>query len=230
MPDPVSPLLDDFDRANEDPLSGGGNWALVDNVYQPMRLLNNEATRRVNSNSFSYWTPQSFDGDCEVWGQKNDPGFSTIEFIRCGLLRDLGGTGAFDGYQLIGGYGGHGYWLRRYTNGGFVDLAAPTPGGGIPAYIMLKRNGNDVEAWYSYTNAPGSWLLAVAVTDTTYMTGLHPAIGSTSNIVSSAAMPAWLWVGGGIEVPAAPTVSMNWRSSQRHGVATRALHNVSDQP
>jgi hypothetical protein len=56
------PILDNFNRADENPLSGGGNWAQTDLGAwpTPMRLLNNSATRAIgNTTSASYWTQAS---------------------------------------------------------------------------------------------------------------------------------------------------------------------------
>lgn len=64
-------VLDDFNRAGENPLSGGGNWARTDSgLWTPLQLLSNHVTHQAGSNtSQSHWTRQAFDGDVEAWAR-----------------------------------------------------------------------------------------------------------------------------------------------------------------
>lgn len=58
------PLLDSFDRANENPLSGGGNWN-KNNFSPALQLVSNAATgNSAIALSFGYWTPATFGPNC----------------------------------------------------------------------------------------------------------------------------------------------------------------------
>ena len=53
----TTPLLDDFDRPNENPLSGGGSWAKADASSQGIQLLDNRVTLAAGGLARYEWTP-----------------------------------------------------------------------------------------------------------------------------------------------------------------------------
>jgi hypothetical protein len=49
-------LLDNFNRANETPLSGGGNWpGKINSGHQAVNLASNSAAPSSTGNSSAYW-------------------------------------------------------------------------------------------------------------------------------------------------------------------------------
>jgi hypothetical protein len=50
---PTTGLLDQFNRANETPLSGGGNWAVLSTSINPLKLLSNEIAPQANDDDSS---------------------------------------------------------------------------------------------------------------------------------------------------------------------------------
>lgn len=196
MPDiRTTPTLDDFNRANEAPIQLP--WARADNSWQ----LNNLQSFRFTGNvgdSVSYWTPLTLNGDMEVWG-RTGPGVDLTEAWRIGLLTDVGGTSAVDGYLLlVVASGGVANWLlRRYLNFGNT-LIGSVLNSYLPAddvYILMRTVGTHVEVWRS-TNPgdPSAWTQMLDVVDNTYRTNLRLSLGISTD---DAANPTWERFGGG---------------------------------
>jgi RHS repeat-associated protein len=173
------PILDDFNRPNEDPLSGGGNWAQTDaGVWLPMRLVSNTARRNASGSSASYWTQQSFAGGTgsvwAKWGLLSDPGAASL-----GLYKEVGGTNAIDGYefrrQQTGITGNDTYVLARVTNGARTQIAiSPQNCCGVEKqYFNLQRLGNKVEGWVSSDGV--TWTLLLSASDAMHTTGTYYA-------------------------------------------------------
>ncbi len=57
------PILDNFNRANENPLSDGGKWA-----HSNMQLISNAATSGLNgTTTVAFWNPTTFGPDCAAF-------------------------------------------------------------------------------------------------------------------------------------------------------------------
>lgn len=195
-------FLDDFDRADENPLSGGGNWAqTASGFWSELELENNQATLQgANTLSSSYWTPTSYSGDdCEVWGIAAGGGASGMAF-RLGLYKDVGVGANLDGYRYgfdIGASGGR-HVIRELLNGAGSNLAVSADAGGTPTgnpgHLLFRRNGNDLEGWWS-SDAGANWTLMVSATDTTYTTNLFLSLDLADN--GGLQSVEWTAFGGG---------------------------------
>jgi hypothetical protein len=64
---PTTPILDTFDRANEDPLSGGGNWQDRNNNNQLLIASNQCRGKTAGVLSTNYWAANSFGPNQEVY-------------------------------------------------------------------------------------------------------------------------------------------------------------------
>jgi RHS repeat-associated protein len=181
-PAQTPPLLDNFNRPDEDPLSGGGNWAQTDSGGwpTPMRLLNNSATRGTNT-SASYWTQMSFQGgEGSVWARSGNLGVGGAPGVGIALYKEVGGASAADGYEFRrtagGAAGSRRDALWRVTNGARVQEIAAIGSNGPgtnESYFNLRRIGDTVEGW---TSANGtSWTLRLSATDATHTTGTYRA-------------------------------------------------------
>jgi len=178
----VPPILDNFNRPDEDPLSGGGNWAQTDlgGWPTPMRLVNNSATRGANT-SASYWTQASFaGGEGSVWARSGGLDSAGAPGVSIALYREVGGTSTVDGYEFRrtegGPFGDRIDALWRVTNGAReVQIASTgTNGAGTnDAYFNLRRVGTTVEGWTSHDGT--NWTLQMSVSDATYTTGTYRA-------------------------------------------------------
>ena len=184
------PILDTFNRMDEDPLSGGGNWARASlSTWFDARLVGNKATHSASGMGMSYWTQDSYPGGAgSVWatyGNLYQAGGNRASVL---LLKDVGGSGSIDGYEftreVFGAAQNCGWLLYRMDNG-----VRQTGGGGTaPAlagvsnvpqcdheYINLRRVGNTVEGWTSPDGV--NWTMLLTATDSTHSSGtFYPAI------------------------------------------------------
>jgi hypothetical protein len=196
---------DDFNRADEDPLSGGGNWAQTDSgVFTPMVIKSNAATHQSGGpSSMSHWTPTTYDGDAaEAWGARTGGGAGGIAW-GIGLARDVGGSNAMDGYRFRDEDGSTS--LKRFLNGSdstVLDTGTGTSGADGDL-LLIRRNGNDVEGWFSSDDG-ANWTLKVSATDTTYTTGFYLALSIRDN--SASQLLGWDYFGGGPAKPFIPQI------------------------
>lgn len=190
----TTPLLDDGNRASEDPLSQGGNWAEIVSVMAGPMLLTNplDGAPALTGNdlptSGSYRTDISLPaGDCEVWGivGRCDEVSETI-----GLLLHIHDPGtSLDAYQMtVGDRVGNDWLLHRYTNGSATLLAQN--GTVHPVQndiILLRRVGNNIETWwYDESDGlpiqdPAAWTQIFNVNDTTHTQGTIGMVVATSD-------------------------------------------------
>lgn len=203
-------FLDDFQRANENPLSHGGDWGKTDSGPWPtamvLETLHATHASGIGTGNMS-WIPLSLDGDdAEAWGIATGGNASGIAW-GIGLFSSIGGTNQAEGYRFREevGSGGGATRLYRYLNGSPTTIASSgsSPPTGDPGLLLIRRNGNDVEGWHS-GDSGANWTLYVSATDTTYTTGLHPSIGVTDN--SASQILGWSAFGGGPGPPNRPQI------------------------
>ena len=171
---PTTPILDDFNRANEDPLYQWGNWALgsIDGAGQTLEIVSNRAGHNESSDAgleADSYRPVEISGDAEVYAT-----FASLGGGQWYLylhLQQVGGAG-WDGYRAR--------WTVSSASDSFriekvVDGVATTlaNGGGIEAAngdtVLLRRLGNSLEFWW--LRPPGSWTQLLTATDATYQSG-----------------------------------------------------------
>lgn len=169
---PTTSILDDFNRADETPLSGGGNWAALDQFIANLDLASNRVT---SSGGYSYWTT-STDANCESYSTFIS-GSSVRIFAR---LKDVGGDSIFDGYCIA--YVGGTLILMKATNSTLAQI-------GVSSYsvtlvsgnkIGLRCLGSTIEGWL-YSS--GVWANVLSETDSTYPNGGYIGVGIDSGSV-----------------------------------------------
>ncbi len=179
-------VKDNFNRADEDPLSGGGNWARPDLASPACILSGNQATRKTaNAQDFSQWQPDPLlDGNAaEAWVHMKGNETSGAGW-GVSLFRQCGGTNAADGYlfRIETSNVNDLYRLYRATNWVFTSIASATGAPqGSPCILLIRRNGNDVECWTDESGGSSSFALRLTVTDTNFTTGFLPGIHMTYN-------------------------------------------------
>ena len=97
----VTSEIDNFSRADENPLSAGGNYAQVrtsGDFSQQLQNKSNDAWPQTGAAHFSasYWTPESFTGDMEMWGEVTGFTDNQNAWYLC-FIKDVG-TANIDGY------------------------------------------------------------------------------------------------------------------------------------
>lgn len=199
-----TPVIDDFERADEFPLASP--WLLADNSWGTGNLDTGNYQGSPGDSVYYYSTLGPFDDDMEVWGA-GGAGIDDTEAWRLALLKDVGGTNAVDGYLLliVASGGGANWQIRKYTNWSGVSTLASVSGslidagGGSPEYALLRINGDDIEAWYC--SDVTSWTLVASATDTTYRTDLYLSMGISTD---DGGNPSWQAIGGGAIPPWVP--------------------------
>jgi peptidoglycan/xylan/chitin deacetylase (PgdA/CDA1 family) len=159
-----TPVLDDFNRANESPLSGGGNWSALSSGGA--QLLNNAVASSGTGTTTSGWK-DSYTGDVEARATV------LISTDNAGLMADasLNGTGQLSGYlwQWQGANSPATFALYREDANAFTTLATFAGFSLDPGdQLALRVIGDSVQGWVYHL---GSWQQVASATDTTYRTG-----------------------------------------------------------
>ena len=166
-PYPSTPLLDDFNRANETPLSGGGNWDTTGyGTASAAQLISNAAGNSAAvQNKQSTWAA-SFSGDVESWATFSADGGGNQRIIAAATTDR--GTSTFDNYSLLWGVSPT-FCLRlnRVDNSvlTLIGLTAPPV---VGWKVGLRVANGYVEVW---TNQTDGWRCALVAADATYSGG-----------------------------------------------------------
>ncbi|HVE35373.1 MAG TPA: hypothetical protein VNC18_17540 [Gemmatimonadaceae bacterium] len=198
----TTPELTLFPQANENPLSGGGDWAQVDSVDYPLQLqcVNHQAQgddvffRDVFS---SRWTPLSLTGDIQVWGLAT-ANIDVNQSYSLRLFANTGGAGGvLDGYivNFTAGSPVHGALLFRMDNGTAtqIDVAGSSQFIAADTLFLLQTVGTHVQTYYSH-DAGQNWTLLNDVVDNTYRSNLALVLVT----INSTSFPHWGQFGGGL--------------------------------
>jgi RHS repeat-associated protein len=163
LPLPATPLLDDFNRS-DGPL--GSNWAQV-STAGTLGIQSGIVKVTSGGHGEYYWTPASFGPDVEAYVDSG--GLSccqTQDTVRLLLRVQQVAPAAFSGYELISyfGIGGNGWWLRKYANGSYTDLASR--GTDVWEHMLFRAVGDTLQGWASHDGV--NWTLLLQATDSTY--------------------------------------------------------------
>ena len=214
-------LLDSFEYS-ENPMSNGGKWEKGWNGWANMDTNGAEAGMASAGSSVFFWTPETFSGDMEVWGQSA----GVADLSEGWRLAMLSGPGAsvstITGYILLvnNAIGGLATWaIRKYPGGGtgFSNIggASGQPRIDTGSYALFRRNGDDLEAYIS-TDGGANWTLIASVTDTDFTTDLNIGIGLDSDDGTG---EAWAGVGGGGSNTTIVPVPQYIRRTHRRGAS-----------
>lgn len=160
---PTTPILDDFNRPYEDPLSGGGNWARVNTADSgDLELFDNRVRQRLGTChclAQRYWTPQTFGADQEVYFYREGSvtlGEGWRMFLRA---KDVGGANTWDGYVLIlhQATAGRRWYIYKRENTSFTQLAIVAAD--YRRWALFRAVGNQLQGWGS--NDGVNWTLII---------------------------------------------------------------------
>lgn len=99
MPNPTTPVLDTFVRANEDPLSGGGKWGAVSTIAQDRLVSNQAACTTSTTSSISQWKAAAFNADQEAYVTVPALGSASVAAVGV-VCRQSTQPGQWTGYLL----------------------------------------------------------------------------------------------------------------------------------
>ncbi len=174
---PDTPILDAFNRANEDPLSGSGNWAgpILPGMAQMKGVSNAlmQSTLVPSASGSSYWAASTFSGSVQA--------YSTIPTWWANASSDFWlwcqganeNTASADGYQLYVPHGGNWLVVRvDNTVGTQLGAALGTQTVNSGDGIGLDCGGTGtLQAWYHAALASTWSTLGTSRSDTTYTSG-----------------------------------------------------------
>lgn len=169
---PRTPIRDDFNRANEDPLSKGGEWISTLCNAGPsgatarfLRVLSNVAAGSVATGAGGSWWAEVFTGgQGEVYATISTSGNNTIIYNGSGCANAATVDGLAAGWTIF----------ANGTNAGdYITLGSAGLTGGVDQYRLrlwlnmaagrrygIRRKGNDLHLWVDFT---GSWQWAGAL-------------------------------------------------------------------
>lgn len=182
-------VLDDFARADEDPIANTAQYPWVTPVlgYGDMKLEDNHLMGTVAGagGNWCYWGgdpyPQSGSaGDTpEIWAKVSPGSYSFPYGTRMGFINS-----SSQGYEVLE-TGGFSLIVRRYTGGGsFTDISGSIDDGdGVytadQRYQLVRLTSTHVECWRTTSSDMTSWTLTMSVPDTTYRDGMYGVLGAT---------------------------------------------------
>ena len=180
---PDTSILDNFNRANEDPVSGGGNWSgPVTSGINNMKVVSNglmQSTSVPSQSGDSYWSAANFGPGAQVyitvptmWANN-----SSDIWVFCHSSNEPN----TNSYQLyISRSSGSWVWqLYREDNGVATQLGANLGSQTIASGDAIGLDcpsTNALQAWYHATGASTWSAVGTSRTDSTYTSG-HIGVG-----------------------------------------------------
>lgn len=151
--------LDDFNRADENPLAG--NWTSVS--ANPFRLISNQVQGSGVSfvESYAYWNATPFGNDQ----------FSQLQIVTANfsLGVTVRGSGAPTDYYCTQFYPSNSADLFKYVSGSYTSLAGGAYAWTTNDYIRMTAVGSTLTFYADASNPPTTQILQV--TDTTFSSG-----------------------------------------------------------
>jgi hypothetical protein len=177
------PLLDNFNRTAENPVSQGGNWASIGINGGPGAPLSQNTLRNFPSPSggLSYRVSPYLGGDMEA-AAKVTTRPNTNHWLSVFICIQDAGTAGWDGYELRARVAsGPDVWQIRRVDDGSTNpmvLASTTLEIATGGSMLLRRLGDAIQFWWKPPS--GSWTQKAAATDSAYMWGMIGAGGLSS--------------------------------------------------
>src|SRR5689334_5749816 len=145
---PTTPIRDNFNRANENPLAG--NWVTATAFWvNPLKLVSNQVVPSINGTYQGSYYNQTFGPDFEafvdiVTAPGTDNTYVAMEFS----VQAENAESAPDGFNLtvIRESGSYDVQLFRIDDGSYTQLGATTAVGGTPQAMGLSRSGSTLTA------------------------------------------------------------------------------------
>lgn len=175
---PTTPILDDFNRANESPFSTSGSWGSLSLGFTGF-LSSNRYTSSTTTGNYAgyYWEPFRIN-ESEA-GFRFGTAVTGLSIVLC-RISNPGST--FTGYGLSSNSGGV---SRIYAfDGGIAanrELAVATLSTAQRAndMFMIRAVGNVIQGWLYFDPAAGrsinrqdsGWIKKLEATDNTYTSG-----------------------------------------------------------
>ena len=162
---PTTRVLDGFQRADESPLSDGGNWGNPGpGTYAShgAKLVSDQATATANVGG-AYWTT-SFGANQEAWAVHGSPDTDALYVFCC--LSSTPNSFTSSGYYLSHAYSSGDLHLGRIDSGTFTSLVF-IDGPSFDSFGLSVVSGL-LTAWGETNNV---WSVVCSVVDSNYNAG-----------------------------------------------------------
>ena len=165
---PVEPLavLDNFNRANENPLSSV-NWGngILGNSERNLKVVSNQCASDRTSTASAWWKTQLGAASEAYATVATLPGNGNA--VRLYARLQSPGSSAADGYVLVYNQlsGTDQVLLYRMTNGALTQIASASREVAAGNTLLLRANGTALESWI---RVGSTWTRLSRVTDATY--------------------------------------------------------------
>ncbi|MDH4341173.1 MAG: fibronectin type III domain-containing protein, partial [Thermoleophilia bacterium] len=176
---PVEPLptLDNFDRANETPVSFGGRWGdgILGSGERSLKVVSNQLASTRSTTATAWWNNAQYGADCESWATiATLPGNGNA--VRLYVRLQTPGTSAVDGYMLFYNQlsGTDQVVLLRITNGALTALSTVNREITAGSRLLLRATGTALESW---VQDGAGWSQLGRVTDSTYVGAGYVGVG-----------------------------------------------------
>lgn len=175
----ITPTLDTFPQANENPLSSGGKWTKSGSYGGSLQLISHAVFGSASSVDTESYTAAGDLTDCEAWSEfaslpesgtaagvfvRQDPGTVTGKSQYNAQYVPGAGIGLF----YIDSTGGNNQLGTTFS----VTLSAGDS-------IGIRAQGSTISAYYKH--AAGAWTLAVSVTDTNLAHGYMGLVNQSNS-------------------------------------------------
>jgi hypothetical protein len=172
---PTTGILDNFNRADENPLANG-TWTCPSQTGAGgLSLTSNQANSTFGS-ADCYWSPSTFGPNSEAFVTITVPsGVCVALHLRLNNPNSSSLNGYWYEWCGVAGAGNDTFTIYRIDNGSFTSIAAGTQEVSSGDSIGAEAIGSSLKMYYKA--AAGSWVQVVSVTDNTYSgsgrIGLH---------------------------------------------------------
>ena len=218
MPFPTTGVIDSFTRADESPLSDGGNWSQGPEEFDgasTLKLVSNQVAQTqtpddVNTKGSAYRNNANYGPDAEAYVDvATVPEFFMSLYVRIVTP----GVGTTDGYFIfIDTTSGTNNWtLARKDNNTSVAIGSNgSQAVAAGSKVGLRVLGTTLSAWYQPSG--GSWTQVVSTTDTTYSAAgriamkMRGDLGRFDNFGGGTVVPTPISIGP-VALTLIPTVS-----------------------
>ena len=179
--DPVAPveplpILDNFDRPNERPLSPQ-RWGdgVLGSGERSLKVVSNQLASDRTTTTTAWWKTPQFGADSETWATMATlPGNGNV--FRLYVRLQTPGSSAVDGYMLMytQASGTDSVAIYRLTNGTATSLGSVGREIGPGARLLLRAKDTALEAW---VQEGSTWTRVVRVVDSTYSGAGYVGVG-----------------------------------------------------
>jgi hypothetical protein len=202
MPFPTTVIIDDFNRADEDPLSNGGKWSLGPGdspMPTTLRVVSNKcAADAATGDGNAYRNDQNYGPDTDVYVTVSGPDLAVTVTLYLRLANV--GVNTSDGYGVQFLMGSNQVIVYRLDNMVYTQLGVTVTGQAFASgdQLGIQMIGSTLKGYRKPT--AGSWTEIVSRTDSTYTTAgkIGLQLAATSDRIDD-------FSGGTANVPSALT-------------------------